>query len=112
MRLSYTMTLLSPRGERRLVLIGTGGEIRCDLSTYRIEVTPIPDRPTEVIEVPRPQGTGHQHHDLALLSHFLERIRSAADPEAGILDAQMSGAAAFAGLRSIATGLPVQIGQG
>lgn len=112
MRLSYTMTMLSPRGERRLVLVGTGGEIRCDLGSYRIELTPIPDRPAEIIEVPRPQGTGHQHHDLALLTHFVERIRTGADPAAGILDAQMSGAAAFAGLQSIATGQPVAIAQG
>ena len=110
MRLSYTMTLVSPRGERRLVFIGTAGEIRCDLSTYRIELTPIPDKPAEVIVVSRPPGTGHQHHDLALLSHFLERIEAGADPAAGVLEAQMSGAVAFAALKSIASGQVVRVG--
>ncbi len=109
MRLSYTMTLVSPRGERRLVLVGTGGEIRCDLSTYRIELSRLPDRPTEVIEVARPSGAGHQHHDLALLQHFLERIRDGDDPSAGIRDAAMSGAVAFAALESMASGVPVAV---
>lgn len=111
MRLAYTMTMVSPRGERRLVFVGTAGEIRCDLSSYRIEITPIPDQPTETIEVSRPAGTGHQHHDLALLTHFLDRIRDGADPEAGILDARMSGAVAFAALQSIDTGQNVRIPQ-
>jgi predicted dehydrogenase len=104
MRLSYTMTMVSPQGERRLTLVGTKGEIRCDLSTYRIEYWPLPDRPLEVIQVPKPTGTGHQHHDQALLAQFLQRIREGADPAAGIRDAYMSGAVAFAALQSMETG--------
>ena len=109
MRLSYTMTMVSPQGERRLVFVGTEGEIRCDLSTYRIEYTPLPDHPTEIIQVSKPQGTGHQHHDLALLTHFLDRIDEGSDPEPAILDARMSGATAFAGLESMRTGQIAQI---
>lgn len=109
MRLSYTMTMVSPKGERRLTFIGTQGEIRCDLSTYRIEHYPLPDRPVEVIDVPRPAGFGHQHHDLALLTDFLSRIESGDDPERGILDAYMSGAIAFAAIESMSTGQVVDI---
>ena len=109
MRLSYTMSMASPKGERRLTLVGTAGEIRCDMSTYRIEYWPLPDRPMEVIEVPRPEGTGHQHHDLALLTHFLDRIEQGDDPEKGIQDAYMSGAVAFAALESLRTGEIISI---
>jgi len=109
MRLSYTMTMVSPAGERRLVLIGTEGEIRCDMSTYRIEYTPLPDRDTEVIEVPRTEGGGHKLHDRELLLDFIERIGRGDDPEAGIRDAYMSGAVAFAALESIETGAFVDV---
>ncbi len=109
MRLSYTMSMASPHGERRLTFIGTQGEIRCDLSTYRIELWRLPDQPREVIEVPRPQGFGHQHHDLALLTHFLDRIEQGDEPRRGIMDAYMSGAVAFAALQSLQTGEVVPI---
>jgi predicted dehydrogenase len=109
MRLSYTMTLVSPRGERRLVFVGTEGEIRCDLSSYRIEVTQLPDRPPEIVDIPRPTGTGHQHHDMALLADFLDRIERGDDPAYGIQEAAMSGAVAFAALESIASGSIVPI---
>lgn len=108
-RLSYTMTMVSPAGERRLTLIGTDGEIRCDMSTYRIEHTPLPDRDTEVIEVPRTAGGGHKLHDRELLLDFIDRIRRGDDPEAGIQDAYMSGAVAFAALESIDTGAFVDV---
>jgi predicted dehydrogenase len=109
MRLSYTMTMVSPKGQRRMTFIGTEGEIRCDMDTYQIEYTPLPDRPTEIIEVAKPEGYGHQHHDYALLTEFLDRIERGDDPEAGIGDAYMSGAAAFAALESMATGAVVEI---
>lgn len=109
MRLSYTMTMVSPRGDRRMIWIGTEGEIRCDLHSYRIEYLPLPDKPTEMIDVPRPEGWGHQHHDLALLTHFLDRIERGEDPEEGIQDAWMSGAVAFAALESMDTGQFVDI---
>ena len=109
MRLSYTMTMISPKGERRLTFIGTKGEIRCDLSSYRIEYLPLPDKPAETIEVPRPAGFGHQHHDLALLTEFLDRIEQSDDPTAGIMDAYLSGAIAFAALESMETGAFVDI---
>ncbi len=109
MRLSYTMTMVSPRGDRRVIFIGTDGEIRCDMHSYRIEYYALPDRPVEVIDVPRPQGWGHQHHDRALLEHFLRRIENAEDPEEGIQDAWMSGAIAFAALESMQTGRFVDI---
>jgi predicted dehydrogenase len=109
MRLSYTMTLVSPQGERRLTFIGDKGEIRCDLSTYRIEYWPLPDQPVEVIEVPRPEGFGHQHHDMALTMDFIERIERGDDPRHGIMDAYMSGAVAFAALESMATGQVVEV---
>ncbi len=109
MRLSYTMTMVSPRGDRRVTFIGTDGEIRCDMHSYRIEYYALPDRPTEVIDVPRPEGWGHQHHDRALLEHFLRRIENAEDPEEGIQDAWMSGAIAFAALESMQTGRFVDI---
>lgn len=101
MRLSYTMTMVSPNGERRLSFVGTMGEIHCDLSSYRIEYQPLPDKPVEIIEVPRPEGFGHQHHDMALLRDFIERIERNDDPEKGIMDAYMSGAIAFAALESM-----------
>ncbi len=104
MRLSYTMTMVSPKGQRRLILIGTHGELRTDMSTYRIEYYRLPDRPVEIIDVPPPEGWGHQHHDKALLEHFLRRIEREEDPEEGIQDAWMSGAVAFAALRSMDTG--------
>jgi predicted dehydrogenase len=109
MRLSYTMTMVSPQGERRLTFVGTMGEIRCELGSYRIEYWPLPDRPPELIDVPRPGGTGHQHHDLALLAEFLDRIRRGDDPAAGIKDAYMSGAVAFAALESMETGQFVDV---
>lgn len=109
MRLAYTMTMVSPKGERRMTFIGTKGEIRCDMETYRIEYSPLPDKPLEVIEVPRPTGSGHQHHDFALLSDFLARIENGDDPTEAITDAYMSGAIAFAALKSMATGLVVEI---
>jgi len=109
MRLSYTMTMVSPQGERRLTFVGTMGEIRCELGSYRIEYWRLPDRPPEVIQVPRPPGTGHQHHDLALLDDFLQRIRRGDDPGAGIQDAYMSGAVAFAALESMSTGQIVSV---
>lgn len=112
MRLSYTMTLVSPAGERRLTFIGTAGEIRCDMSTYRIEYRPLPDRPAEVIEVPKPAGAGHLHHDTELLSHFLERVEAGDDPEQGLRGAYASGAVAFAALESIETGAVVEIDGG
>jgi hypothetical protein len=104
MRMCYTMTMCAPKGERRLVFMGTGGELRTDMSTYKIELLPTGDKPVEVIEVPRPAGWGHQHHDLALLEHFLEKIETGADVEEGIQDAWMSGAVAFAALESMDTG--------
>jgi hypothetical protein len=103
------MTMVSPTGERRLVFIGTEGEIRCDMSTYRIEYTPLPDKPTQVIDVLRPQATGHVHHDLELLTDFLDRIEGDDDPAAGIADAYMSGAVAFAALESMETGQFVEV---
>lgn len=109
MRLCYTMTMCAPRGERRLTFMGTGGELRTDMSTYTIELLRLPDRPVEVIEVPRPEGRGHQHHDRALLEHFLEKIETGADPEEGIQDAWMSGAVAFAALKSMETGSIVPV---
>ena len=109
MRLSYTMTMVSPDGERRLTIAGTRGEIRCDMGSYRIDYTPLPDRPTEVIHVPRKDGTGHQHHDLELLTDFLQRIESGADPTDGITGAYLSGSVAFAALESMATGGQVAI---
>ncbi len=109
MRLSYTMTMVSPRGDRRMVIIGTDGELRTDMHSYRIEYMPLPDRDTEVIEVEPPPGWGHQHHDMALLTHFLDRIESGEDPEEGIQDAWMSGAVAFAALKSMETGELVEI---
>jgi predicted dehydrogenase len=109
MRLSYTMTMASPHGERRLTFIGTHGEIRCDLSSYRIEYWRLPDQPVEVIEVPRPAGFGHQHHDQALIEDMLSDIATGADPERGIMDAYMSGAIAFAALQSGETGQIVEI---
>jgi len=109
MRLSYTMTMVSSQGERRLTFIGTEGEIRCDLSTYRIEYRPLPDRPAEFIDVARPQGTGHQHHDLALLTDFLDRMERGEDPERGILAAYMSGVVAFGGLESMENGRFVDV---
>ena len=109
MRMCYTMTMVSPKGQRRLTFIGTMGELRTDMSTYRIELMPLPDRPTEVIEVTPPAGWGHQHHDRALLEHFLEKIETGADPEEGIQDAWMSGAVAFAALQSMDTGEVVQV---
>ena len=71
---------------------------------------PLPDRPAEMIDVPRPEGKGHQHHDMALLAHFLDRIEQGDDPERGIMDAYMSGAVAFAALESMETGQVVEIG--
>ena len=109
MRLSYTMTMVSPKGERRLTFIGTMGEIRCDLESYRIEYFPLPDKPKEVIGVPRPEGFGHQHHDMALLTEFFDRIRQNGDPKRGTMDAYMSGAVAFAALESMETGRVVEI---
>ncbi|MEN6643945.1 MAG: Gfo/Idh/MocA family oxidoreductase [Armatimonadia bacterium] len=109
MKLSYTMTMVSPKGERRLTFIGDKGEIRCDLSSYRIEYTPLADKPTEIIEVPKPQSFGHQHHDMALTQHFLDRIEQGDDPHKGIMDAYMSGAVAFAALESSATGKVVEV---
>lgn len=104
MRLSYTMTMVSPEGERRLTLIGTKGEIRCDMYRYHIEYTPLADQPTQVIPVERPEGRGHYSHDMALTQEFLDRIEGQVDPGQGILDAYMSGAAAFAALESIGSG--------
>ena len=101
MRLSYTMTMVSPRGDRRMTIVGTEGELRTDMHSYQIEYMPLPDRPTETIEVEPPEGWGHQHHDLALLTHFLDRIERDEDPEEGIQDAWMSGAIAFAALESM-----------
>lgn len=109
MRLSYTMSMVSPQGERRLTLIGTRGEIRCDMSTYRIHYWSLPDKPVQVIEVARPAGTGHKHHDMALLSDFLSRIEQSTDPTTGIIDAHMSGAVAFAALESIERGTFVDV---
>jgi len=109
MRLSYTLSMVSPQGRRRMTFIGTRGEIRCDMEEYRIEYWPLPDRPVDVIEVPRPTGTGHQHHDRALFSHFLERLEQGDDPERGILDAYMSGAIPFAALESLQKGEVVAI---
>lgn len=109
MRLSYTMTMVSPRGDRRMIWIGTEGELRTDMHSYRIEYFPLPDRPREVIDVPPPEGWGHQHHDRALLEHFLDRIERDEDPEEGIQDAWMSGAVAFAALESMETGRFVDI---
>ncbi len=109
MRLSYTMTMVSPRGDRRMTLIGTEGELRTDMHSYEIEYFPLPDKPKEVIEVEPPEGWGHQHHDLALLTHFLDRIERDEDPEEGIQDAWMSGAIAFAALESMETGEFVEI---
>jgi len=101
MRLSYTMTMVSPQGQRRMTFIGTRGEIRCDMDNYRIEYLPLPDRPAEVIPVEAPDGYGHQHHDLCLTHDFLDRIGSGDGAEQGIRDAYMSGAVAFAALESI-----------
>jgi predicted dehydrogenase len=109
MRLSYTMTMVSPRGDRRMTFIGTEGELRTDMHSYQIEYMPLPDRDTEVIEVEPPEGWGHQHHDLALLTHFLDRIERDEDPEEGIQDAWMSGAIAFAALESMQTGELVDV---
>jgi predicted dehydrogenase len=109
MRLSYTMTMVSPQGDRRMTIIGTDGELRTDMHSYEIEYMPLPDRDTEVIEVEPPEGWGHQHHDLALLTHFLDRIDRDEDPEEGIQDAWMSGAIAFAALESMETGEFVDI---
>lgn len=109
MRLSYTMTMVSPKGERRLTFIGDRGEIRCDLSTNRIEYTPLADKPTETIDVPKPQSFGHQHHDSALTNEFIDRIVQGDDPHKGIMDAYMSGAVAFAALESMRTGKIVEV---
>jgi len=109
MRLSYTMTMVSPKGERRLTFIGDRGEIRCDLSTYCIEHWSLPDKPVETIDVPRPEGFGHQHHDMALTLDFIDRIGRGDDPHHGIMDAYMSGAVAFAALESMATGQVVDV---
>jgi predicted dehydrogenase len=109
MRLSYTMTMVSPQGGRRFSFIGTKGEIRCDMESYRIEYTPLADQPTQIIEVPKPEGTGHYHHDMALTNDFLDRIEGKVDPQQGIMDAYMSGAVAFAALESIETGTVVKV---
>lgn len=109
MRLSYTMSMVAPTGSRRLTFIGTHGELRCDLESYRIEYHRLPDQPVEVIEVPKPAAFGHQHHDLALLSHFLDRIDHDDTPDGGIADAYLSGAVAFAALESMQDGRMVPI---
>lgn len=109
MRLSYTMTMVSPQGQRRMTFIGTKGEIRCDMDSYRIEYLPLPDKPAEIVPVERPEGYGHQHHDLALTNDFLDRLERAEDPGQGIQDAYMSGAVAFAALESMATGQIVTV---
>ena len=109
MRMCYTMTMCAPQGQRRLTFMGTGGELRTDMSTYKIELLRTGDEPAETIEVTPPSGWGHQHHDLALLEHFLEKIETGADVEEGIQDAWMSGAVAFAALESMSTGRVVEI---
>ncbi|MCE5240025.1 Gfo/Idh/MocA family oxidoreductase [bacterium] len=109
MKLSYTMTMVSPQGQRRMTFIGTHGEIRCDMDSYQIELMPLPDRPTEIVPVERPEGYGHQHHDLCLTNDFLDRLKRGDDPREGILDAYMSGAVAFAALESMATGQIVEV---
>ena len=109
MKLSYTMSMVSPQGQRRLTLIGTRGEIRCDMESYRIEYLPLPDRPTEAIDVDVPEGSGHQHHDLCLTHDFLDRIQSGAAADQGVEDAYMSGAVAFAALESMERGQVVAI---
>ena len=35
----------------------------------------------QIIDVPKPQGFGHQHHDMALTMDFIERIEGLGDPE-------------------------------
>lgn len=109
MRMCYTMTMCAPKGERRLTFMGAGGELRTDMSTYKIELLPTGDKPAETIEVTPPSGWGHQHHDMALLEHFLEKIETGADVEEGIQDAWMSGAVAFAALESMDTGRVVEV---
>ncbi len=109
MRVSYTMTMVAPRGDRRMILMGADGELRTDMHSYQIEYLPVGDREPETIEVQPPEGWGHQHHDMALLTHLLDRIEHNEDPEEGIQDAWMSGAIAFAALESMATGEFVDI---
>lgn len=108
-RVSYTMSMVSPRGDRRMILIGTEGELRADMHSYQIEYFQLPDRPKQIIEVEPPEGWGHQHHDFELLTHFLDRIERDEDPEEGIQEAWMSGAVAFAALESMQTGQFVDI---
>lgn len=109
MRLSYTMTMVSPKGERRMTFIGTHGELRCDMDSYHLEYLPLPDRPAEIIPVERPEGYGHQHHDLHLTEDFLDRLERGDDPQEGIMAAYMSGAVAFAALESMETGKIVEV---
>ena len=109
MRVSYTMTMVAPRGDRRLIIMGTDGELRSDMHSYKIDYLPGGDREPETIDVQPPEGWGHQHHDMALLLHFLDRIEQGDDPESGIQDAWMSGAIAFAALESMETGQFVDI---
>ena len=109
MRLSYTMSMVSPKGERRMTFIGTTGEIRCDMDSYRIEYLPLPDKPMEVVPVDKPAGYGHQSHDVLLTNDFLDRLERGDDPHQGIMDAYMSGAVAFAALESMQTGKIVAV---